>query len=759
MPPHARKLLFFFLAYLALAVIMFWPLARDLRAGIPHDVGDPILNAWILWWNAQAIPFTDRWWNGPAFWPLPNFMALSEHLVGISVLSTPLQWMGAGPQLTYNLVLLLSWPLSAVAAHILCWRLTGRHDAAVIGALVFGFSPYRLGQTPHIQVLASWWMPLALLALHRILQASSPAKAAPWLALFAASWLLQAFSNGYFLFYFSVLVGLWLLWFTARSSAIRVGLVIAAVWLAAGSLTVPVLLKYKAVHQYWNLTRGFDEITEFSGDVSSFVTAAELVRFWPFRPETRPEQQLYPGAAAALMLVAGLGAAIVSIRTPSPWRRAATAALLAVGSLFLLAALASFAFGEWELQFGPIHATGRRAGKPLTNALACFLAAGMFDPRFRHAFRSRSPLAFYTLAALVAFAMCLGPTGRLMGEQIVDRPPYWWLMKVPGVDNLRVPTRFMMVAVLSFAVAVSLAFARLTRQLPRRAAIAAVAAAIAAVLADSWATAIPMHAPREQYALPETLRDTSVIELPLGEIVDDDIAAMSRGMSHGRPVANGYTGYFPGPYQMLIAALRERDRSALSALATFGRLCVVIDGRLPLAAESRALTESSGGRLAGTDRDYLFYTFERQQVPADRTAAPISIRRVVPEGWTAPAPSAADGRYDTWWESPTWQHGKEAVTVELQDSAPVGAVALSLARRVTDYPRHLIIELSTDARSWSRAWEGETAGLAYIAAVRDITRTRFTISFPPQTARFIRLRQTGRSLDTYWSIAEIDVSR
>ena len=30
------------------------------RSRIPHDPGDPVLNIWILWWNAQAMPFTAR---------------------------------------------------------------------------------------------------------------------------------------------------------------------------------------------------------------------------------------------------------------------------------------------------------------------------------------------------------------------------------------------------------------------------------------------------------------------------------------------------------------------------------------------------------------------------------------------------------------------------------------------------------------------------------------------------------------------------
>ena len=57
-------------------------------------------------------------------------------------------------------------------------------------------------------------------------------------------------------------------------------------------------------------------------------------------------------------------------------------------------------------------------------------------PRFRNAFRSRSLLAFYAIATLACLAMCFGPSGKMMGEAIVEKPPYWWFLKLPGIENL-----------------------------------------------------------------------------------------------------------------------------------------------------------------------------------------------------------------------------------------------------------------------------------------------------------------------------------
>ena len=149
--------------YVTLTVVQTWPLVTQLSAVLPHDLGDPGLNAWIIWWNAQAVPLTERWWNAPIFFPSSGALAFSETLLGLLPITTPIQWFGGSPITAYNVAFLLTFPLSALAAHALVSRLTGRHDAAVIAGLVYGFNPFRIAHFPQIQVMTSYWMPLSLL--------------------------------------------------------------------------------------------------------------------------------------------------------------------------------------------------------------------------------------------------------------------------------------------------------------------------------------------------------------------------------------------------------------------------------------------------------------------------------------------------------------------------------------------------------------------------------------------------------------------
>src|SRR5207244_4358764 len=56
------------LAYTVLALAYTWPLPIRLATGVTHDLGDPLLNTWILWWSGTHVPLTAQWWNAPAFY-------------------------------------------------------------------------------------------------------------------------------------------------------------------------------------------------------------------------------------------------------------------------------------------------------------------------------------------------------------------------------------------------------------------------------------------------------------------------------------------------------------------------------------------------------------------------------------------------------------------------------------------------------------------------------------------------------------------
>src|SRR5262249_36712890 len=154
-------------AYSLLAIVMTWPLTRGLARDLPSDFGDPLLNTWILAWDAdhlrQAVTghlaALGDYWNANIYFPHPLALAYSEHLTAQAVLIAPVYAATRNPVLCYNLLFLATFVLSGIGMFLFVRELTGSDAAAFLGGVAFGFAPYRFGTLPHLQVLSSMWMP------------------------------------------------------------------------------------------------------------------------------------------------------------------------------------------------------------------------------------------------------------------------------------------------------------------------------------------------------------------------------------------------------------------------------------------------------------------------------------------------------------------------------------------------------------------------------------------------------------------------
>ena len=128
-----------------------------------------------------------------------------------------------------------------------------------------------------------------------------------WLALFAGGWFLQGLCNGYYLLFFSVFVGMWILWFASPWSRPREFVAIGLAWLVAAVPMVPLLLHYRNVHAAFGFTRDFGTIRGFGADVAGLLFASHHLALWGsldvFR---RAEGELFPGLTIVLLVLAGV---------------------------------------------------------------------------------------------------------------------------------------------------------------------------------------------------------------------------------------------------------------------------------------------------------------------------------------------------------------------------------------------------------------------------------------------------------------------
>ena len=743
------------IAYALLTLLLTYPLVWHLSSVFPHDAGDPVLNTWLVWWNAHEIPLTSRWWNPPTFHPLPGVLALSEHLLGLAPLTSPIQWLGASPLAAYNVAFLLSFLLSAAAAYWLVLSLTGRHDAAFIAGLGFGFAPYRMSQLAHLQVICSYLMPVALTALHRYVAEGRRR----WLVVFGLSWLLQSLTCGYYLFYFSVLVGLWVLWFAARPPTLGRALAILGAWASSAACLVPILLGYERIQRQLGLQRAGFETDFFSADVASLIQGSALLRFWklPFRLGTS-ESLLFPGVAAVTLVALAVLVTLHRDQGSKPILPRVRAVLWVLTGAFALVALSPLLLGPWRLALPGVTLSVGQPYKPLSLATLCGLALMVTSGRFRAACRRRSILGFYACAAGLMWLLSFGPSPRLMEHQLLYRAPYAWLMWLPGFDALRVPPRFAMLATLCLAVAAGCAFVILTARFTRAGRIAALTICAAGLCVDGWIARLPLiTAPRPIELLQQAPRWAAVLELPLGEGTAD-AAALYRSIRHRRALVNGYSGFTPPHYVVLRLGLLQGDEAIVTALAERGPLAFAIhEASDPDRRLSRLVSSQPGARLLGAEAGTIVYLLpgvSPAPAPPLGTEWPVRQMRVSVGGVTVAEGTPLLGP----WCSPKPQQGNEEVLLDLGVARRVGAVVLTMGRQVETFARVIVVETSAEGRGWTEAWRGSIAAPAYRGAVEDPANVRAVVPLGGGQARLIRLRQVGSDDKYPWCFVRITVT-
>jgi len=670
--------------------------------------------------------------------------------------TTPLQWIGVSPVAAYNSALLLSYPLTALAAHALAFVFTKRHGPAAIAGLIFGFSPYRVAQLPHLQMLWAFGLPLVLLAMHRYLENGRRSM----LALFGAAWLLQALANSYYLLFFPVLMGLWILWFGREHVQRTVAIV--ATWVVCSLPLVPILWTYNRVHHALNLTRELREIESFSADVASIVTTTpEMILWRGLSNANYPEGQLFPGAVAMLLVCAGAIVGLVSRhRTRTVTSRPVAVGRYVASALAILVAAVAIStmwIGPWAISpagLGLLSVSSPE--KPLDVALVLVVLACVLTATFRDLWRRRSTFGFYAIAAASMFALSLGPHPRLAGVRILYRGPYAMLLRLPGFSEVRVPARFGMLAILCVAAVAALAAARLSAALNTSAQRLAAALCIALIVAESWpAIALIPPAP----SIPALLRADvtgAVMELPLGASWLDAPAEF-RGIEHGRPVVNGYSGYAPPHYRLLTIALRLNDAEVLYGLTGTTPLLIAIDRREQFDRWKR-LVESDQGEHVADDGSWSIYRLAQRPDPAAPTdVKPLAIQAIVPSAGREGIGRMLDGNLQTEWNSQRVQTGGEFILVDLGADRFVSLIRLSQGPFVSDYPRRLAVDCAADGADWQPCWSGSIAGRLLRNLIADPATAAASIPIERDRVRRLRITQTAVDPLNGWSIAELSI--
>ena len=338
----------------ALAIVHTWPLALHPATLSSNDNADSELNEWILAWVQHTLPRAPlRLFQANIFYPANDSLAFSEPLIVPAILGAPIAWLGGSPVLVFNLLMITGFALSALAGYALMFAWTGNRTAALLTGSAFAFNTHTLTRLPHVQALHIYGLPLALVAVDRLISFGRTRDA--WLI---AIWItVLAYTSGYLLVFGVVLFGVAIIarapeWLAqARSLAPRFTLAC----LAAAVAIVPLSLPYQRAANEQGMIRSLAAVTDYSATPAGYLAASSRVHLatWSASFFKDPVNSFFPG----FLVIALAIAALVGIRRMDTTSRRRVMMLTAIAIVGFLLSLGTHTplYGWLYQLFPPMH--------------------------------------------------------------------------------------------------------------------------------------------------------------------------------------------------------------------------------------------------------------------------------------------------------------------------------------------------------------------------------------------------------------------
>ena len=713
------------LAFFCLAVIATFPLVLHLGRALPGDLGDPLFTSWLLGWDADRLRHgLSGFWDAPILFPSLHTIAFSEHMLGIAIFAAPVIWMTGNPILGYDVSFLLTYVIAGSGMYLLARELTGRRDAAFLAGLAFAFGPMRALHVSHLQVLAWGWMPVALWGLHRYFRPRDERRTAnaersiSALAVFVAAFIIQALSNGYFLYYLAFAAAFVVLFELVSRPASWRDRLRALGPLAAASIVIlacvaGVGLAYLSVRRQYGFIRPYDDWTMFSADVRSYVSVPAPVRVWAawLHGDAAPERQLFPGLVTLILGAAALW--------PGRARRglailygtlAATAFVLSLGPEPAVWSHRLLSFGPylWLVRVVP-GMDGLRVPARMSVLVLMSLSvlAALGAARVLARLPRRTAIAAAAGLGVTIFAEGWSVPLRMAAfdahGRAGDRSAYRWLAQQPAGAAIELP-------ILEWAIAPTLTY---------------------------------------QYAT----------------------------LSHGHPIVNGYSGYGSSLQTFLGGAaspLNDLDRmeDALDLLRAVGVRYVIVHPRDyadPGVGEDTATAIRARSSLASeafrSDTVVAFTLMGDHAQAGDLAPSAPAGHRLRPDEFHADAsdavdrlPLAFDGDGDTRWLTGRPQNGDEWIRLQFDRPRDISRIELqTAARSFGDYPRKLLIESAGDNGAASVLYHGPMLVPYGRALAQGGPQPAIVVGLPSNRTRTLTIRQTGQSHRWFWSVHELAI--
>jgi hypothetical protein len=285
--------------------------------GVP-DRGDPVFSAWRLaCFTHQLVSDPRHLFDGNIFYPARGTLTFSDATVLQSVAAAPFLLLGADPLLVSNVLLLVTFPLNALAFFYAAWRVTGDLRPAFIAGVLGALYPFHGEHYSHLELEYTFFIPLAVIALLDAIADPRPRRGA-WLGvLVAAQWLASMYLGLMLLtFLVPIAVVMGLAWRPRPVASLVKAFAPAAaiVVLAFALLGVPYLRAQSARgDRSLALAGAFSAAPREYGHPHGRLLAYQ----WITREQNRLEREMFPGFAVLGTAAAGASPPLTAVSIAS----------------------------------------------------------------------------------------------------------------------------------------------------------------------------------------------------------------------------------------------------------------------------------------------------------------------------------------------------------------------------------------------------------------------------------------------------------
>jgi hypothetical protein len=188
-PPPAPRALKFYAAAVVLASLV-WLEPHVMHPRRVPDPGDPVFSAWRLAVLAHQLAHDPRHlFDANIFYPARGTLTYSDATFLEGLVGAPLILARADPLLVANVLFLIAFPLCGLAFFYVSWRLTSDVRASFVAGILGALFPFHTEHYSHLELQYLCFVPLAILAMLRMLAAPGWRTGLAFGAAVAGQWL------------------------------------------------------------------------------------------------------------------------------------------------------------------------------------------------------------------------------------------------------------------------------------------------------------------------------------------------------------------------------------------------------------------------------------------------------------------------------------------------------------------------------------------------------------------------------------------